>query len=188
MNRVLKTLAVCAMMSALATGAACAREISAADQVKTMTRGVNVLGYKLLGFVISGAMAGLAGGLFAFWNQSFSDKDFTNPAGINKALIFIVMVVVGGLGNRIGVIVASAFFAALAAIEITASGAISVSGGILSAVVPLATKCTGASMWVPVCSSNVTSLAKKPSLPSANFGVIFTGLNAGNTGSRGVNV
>jgi branched-chain amino acid transport system permease protein len=73
--------------------------------------GINVLGYKLLGFVLSGAMAGLAGGVFAFWSQEFSDKDFTSAAGFNKALIFVVMVVVGGLGNRAGVIAAAAFFA-----------------------------------------------------------------------------
>lgn len=73
--------------------------------------GVNVLGYKLLGFALSGAIAGLAGGVFAFWNQAFSDKDFTSLAGFNKALVFIVMVVVGGLGNRVGVIAASVFFA-----------------------------------------------------------------------------
>jgi branched-chain amino acid transport system permease protein len=73
--------------------------------------GINVLGYKLLGFVISGAMAGLAGGVFAFWSQEFSDKDFTSAAGFNQALIFVVMVVVGGLGNRAGVIAAAAFFA-----------------------------------------------------------------------------
>ena len=73
--------------------------------------GINVLGYKLLGFVLSGAMAGLAGGVFAFWSQEFSDKDFTAAAGFNKALIFVVMVVVGGLGNRAGVIAAAAFFA-----------------------------------------------------------------------------
>jgi branched-chain amino acid transport system permease protein len=73
--------------------------------------GVNVLGYKLFGFVLSGAMAGLAGAVFAFWSQEFSDKDFTAAAGFNKALIFVVMVVVGGLGNRAGVVGAAAFFA-----------------------------------------------------------------------------
>jgi len=73
--------------------------------------GVNVLGYKLLGFVLSGAMAGLAGGVYAFWSQEFSDKNFTSTAGFNQALIFVVMVVVGGLGNRTGVVAAAAFFA-----------------------------------------------------------------------------
>jgi branched-chain amino acid transport system permease protein len=75
--------------------------------------GINVLGYKLLGFVLSGAMAGLAGGVYAFWSQEFSDKNFTSAAGFNQALIFVVMVVVGGLGNRTGVIAAAAFFALL---------------------------------------------------------------------------
>jgi branched-chain amino acid transport system permease protein len=74
---------------------------------------VNVMGYKLLAFSISGAMAGLAGAMYAFWNQSFSDKDFTSTAGFQKALIFLVMVVVGGLGSRAGVVIASAFFGLL---------------------------------------------------------------------------
>lgn len=73
--------------------------------------GVNVLGYKLLGFTISGAMAGLAGGAFAFWEQEFSDKDFTSIAGFNLAITFVVMVVVGGLASRGGVIGAAVFFA-----------------------------------------------------------------------------
>lgn len=73
--------------------------------------GVNVMAYKLLGFVISGAMAGLAGGVFAFWTQEFSDKDFTSAAGFSLALTFVAMVVVGGLGNRTGVVIAAAFFA-----------------------------------------------------------------------------
>ncbi|MFL6238727.1 MAG: branched-chain amino acid ABC transporter permease [Actinomycetes bacterium] len=83
------------------------------DERVAQSFGVNVLAYKLLGFSVSGAMAGLAGGVFAFWTQQFSDKDFTSTAGFNFALIFVVMVVVGGLGNRVGVIIASAFFAVL---------------------------------------------------------------------------
>jgi branched-chain amino acid transport system permease protein len=79
--------------------------------------GVNVLGYKLLGFTISGAMAGLAGGVFAFWTQQFSDKDFTAAAGFNMALTFVVMVVVGGLANRGGVMAAAVFFALVSPIS-----------------------------------------------------------------------
>lgn len=78
--------------------------------------GVNVLGYKLIGFVISGAMAGLAGGVFAFWSQEFSDKDFTQN-GFNLALTFVVIAVVGGLGNRGGVIAAAIFFAVVSPIS-----------------------------------------------------------------------
>jgi branched-chain amino acid transport system permease protein len=79
--------------------------------------GVNVLGYKLLGFTVSGAIAGLAGGVFAFWTQQFSDKDFTAAAGFNMALTFVVMVVVGGLASRGGVMVAAVFFALVSPIS-----------------------------------------------------------------------
>jgi branched-chain amino acid transport system permease protein len=81
------------------------------NELAAQAYGVNVMAYKLLGFVISGAMAGLAGGVFAFWTQEFSDKDFTSSAGFSLALTFVVMVVVGGLGNRTGVVIAAAFFA-----------------------------------------------------------------------------
>lgn len=81
------------------------------NELAAQAYGINVMGYKLLGFVISGSMAGLAGGVFAFWTQEFSDKDFTSGAGFSLALTFVVMVVVGGLGNRTGVVIAAAFFA-----------------------------------------------------------------------------
>jgi branched-chain amino acid transport system permease protein len=81
------------------------------NELAAQAYGINVMGYKLLGFVISGAMAGLAGGVFAFWTQEFSDKDFTSAAGFSLALTFVAMVVVGGLGNRTGVVIAATFFA-----------------------------------------------------------------------------
>jgi branched-chain amino acid transport system permease protein len=81
------------------------------NELAAQAYGVNVTAYKLLGFVISGAMAGLAGGVFSFWTQEFSDKDFTSGAGFSLALTFVAAVVIGGLGNRIGVVIASAFFA-----------------------------------------------------------------------------
>lgn len=73
--------------------------------------GIAVTSYKLLAFAISGAVAGLAGGLYAFYNQAFSQQDFQDPNGFSLALLFVVMCVVGGLGNRLGVVVAGAFFA-----------------------------------------------------------------------------
>jgi branched-chain amino acid transport system permease protein len=73
--------------------------------------GVGVTSYKLLAFALSGAIAGLAGGLFAFYNQIFAQQDFQDPNGFALALLFVVMCVVGGLGNRLGVVIAGAFFA-----------------------------------------------------------------------------
>ena len=72
--------------------------------------GIGVTSYKLIAFSLSGAIAGLAGGLYAFQNEIFSDKDFQDPNGFALALLFVVMCVVGGLGNRLGVVVAAAFF------------------------------------------------------------------------------
>jgi branched-chain amino acid transport system permease protein len=81
------------------------------NELVAAANGVNVLSYKLLAFTISGAMAGLAGGAAAFWSQEFSDKNYLSVPGFNLALTFVVMVVVGGLSNRGGVIGAAIFFA-----------------------------------------------------------------------------
>lgn len=71
--------------------------------------GVNVVGYKLLAFVISGALAGVAGGLFAFATQQFNGNDFS----FQLALTFVLMTVVGGAGSRAGVALGSVLFALL---------------------------------------------------------------------------
>lgn len=72
--------------------------------------GIGVTSYKLLAFALSGAIAGLAGGLYAFRGELYSEKDFQDPNGFTLALLFVVMCVVGGLGNRLGVVVAGLFF------------------------------------------------------------------------------
>jgi branched-chain amino acid transport system permease protein len=69
--------------------------------------GINVTGYKIIAFVLSGLFAGIAGSLFAFRNQNVVANDFF----FAETLTWVLMVVVGGLGNRVGVIVGSAFFA-----------------------------------------------------------------------------
>lgn len=73
--------------------------------------GVNVTAYKLIAFALAGAVVGLAGGLYVFQSQQFSGQNFQGQTGLNLALLFVVMVTVGGLGSRVGVVVASAFFA-----------------------------------------------------------------------------
>ena len=75
--------------------------------------GVAVTSYKLLAFALSGAIAGLAGGLYAYRSQIYAAADFQSPAGFQLALLFVVMCVVGGLGNRLGVVVAGVFFGVL---------------------------------------------------------------------------
>lgn len=72
--------------------------------------GVDVTAYKLLAFVLSGAVAGLAGGLFAYGSQIFNGNDYNFvPLG----LTFVIMTVVGGAGSRVGVILGSVLFEVL---------------------------------------------------------------------------
>ncbi|MGH2754480.1 MAG: branched-chain amino acid ABC transporter permease [Actinomycetota bacterium] len=68
---------------------------------------VNVTVYKVLAFMLSGAFAGLAGALFASRRQIVVAADFN----FQTALLWVLMVVVGGLGSRFGVLIGSAFFA-----------------------------------------------------------------------------
>jgi branched-chain amino acid transport system permease protein len=69
--------------------------------------GINVTAYKILAFVLSGVFAGLAGSLLAFHTENVVANDFQ----FQIALLWVLMIVVGGLGNRTGVVIGSAFFA-----------------------------------------------------------------------------
>ncbi|HVT22653.1 MAG TPA: branched-chain amino acid ABC transporter permease [Mycobacteriales bacterium] len=80
-----------------------------ADERVAASMGINVVGYKLFAFVLSGLLAGLAGGAYAFWSQQFTGSDYS----FNLAILFVLMTVVGGAGSRAGVIVGSVFFALL---------------------------------------------------------------------------
>jgi len=61
----------------------------------------------VLAFILSGIFAGIAGSLLAFRAETVVSNDFNFAI----ALLWVLMVVVGGLGNRVGVIIGSAFFA-----------------------------------------------------------------------------
>jgi branched-chain amino acid transport system permease protein len=71
--------------------------------------GIDVTGHKLLSFVISGGMAGVAGALFASIEQIVSKEDF----GLSLSITFLLMTVVGGAGHRAGVVQGGVLFAVL---------------------------------------------------------------------------
>ncbi|MEX0835467.1 MAG: branched-chain amino acid ABC transporter permease, partial [Nitriliruptor sp.] len=71
--------------------------------------GINVTGYKLLAFVISGAVAGLAGALFASIEQIVSNLTFS----FTLSLTFLFMAVIGGVGSRIGVVIGAALIGSM---------------------------------------------------------------------------
>jgi branched-chain amino acid transport system permease protein len=70
------------------------------------TFGADVKVYTLLAFVVAGVFAGLGGALLAH-NDTFVVRDLFN---FQLALVFVIMTVVGGLRNRAGVVIGSAFF------------------------------------------------------------------------------
>jgi branched-chain amino acid transport system permease protein len=79
------------------------------DERVAASWGIDVTGHKLLAFVISGAMCGVAGALFASIEQIVSKEDF----GLSLSLTFLLMTVVGGAGHRAGVVQGGILFAVL---------------------------------------------------------------------------
>lgn len=71
------------------------------NEIAAMTLGVNVYGTKVVSFVLASAFAALAGALYAMYNGFVSSDLFT----FNTATTYIIMVMLGGVNNTIGVIV-----------------------------------------------------------------------------------
>lgn len=73
------------------------------NKIAAQSVGINITNYKLMAFVISAAMAGMAGVLFAanFSTVVASKFDF------NTSILILVFVVLGGLGNMRGSIIAA---------------------------------------------------------------------------------
>jgi branched-chain amino acid transport system permease protein len=66
--------------------------------IAAQTMGVNILFYKALAFAISAFYAGIAGGLYAFVLRFIEPEIFT----LMMSILFLAMVVVGGLGSLMG--------------------------------------------------------------------------------------
>lgn len=71
--------------------------------------GINVNGFTLLAFALSGAIAGLAGALQASTFQFISAESYT----LTTALLFVLMTTVGGVGSRPGVVLGGFVFAGI---------------------------------------------------------------------------
>jgi branched-chain amino acid transport system permease protein len=73
------------------------------DEVAAEAMGINTTRYKIAAFVIGAFFAGIGGGLYA------RAKQFINPDGFDflKSIEIVVMVILGGMGNTAGVILAA---------------------------------------------------------------------------------
>ena len=81
-------------------------QVVKADETVAASFGIDVARTKLLAFTISGAVAGVAGALFGTASGIATANDFT----YEKSLLLVVVVIIGGLGSRGGV-VGAAYFA-----------------------------------------------------------------------------
>ncbi|MCK5348641.1 MAG: branched-chain amino acid ABC transporter permease, partial [Desulfobacula sp.] len=77
--------------------------------IAAQTMGVNILFYKTLAFAISAFYAGIAGGLYAFVLRFIEPEMFT----LMMSILFLAMVVVGGLGSLMGSITGAALLCLL---------------------------------------------------------------------------
>ena len=74
------------------------------NEIAARATGINVTKYKLLAFTISAALAGVAGVLYSYSNYRVQSITF----GYNYSIDILVMVVLGGMGNINGSIIAAA--------------------------------------------------------------------------------
>jgi branched-chain amino acid transport system permease protein len=77
------------------------------DEAVAASFGVDVARYKLLAFVLSGAFAGVAGSMYGHLIQFANSETFP----FDRSLLLVVIVVIGGLGSRTGVLISAAFYA-----------------------------------------------------------------------------
>ena len=79
------------------------------DEIAAEAVGIDTTRYKVTAFAVGAFFAGLAGGLYAHFKQ------FINPEGFGfmRSMDFVVMVILGGMGNMLGVCLAATLLTVL---------------------------------------------------------------------------
>lgn len=73
------------------------------DEIAAEAMGLNTTRYKIAAFVIGAFFAGIAGGLYGHFKMSITASGFD----FTKSIEIVVMVILGGMGNTLGVILAA---------------------------------------------------------------------------------
>lgn len=73
------------------------------DEISSESMGINVYRYKVIAFVISTGVAGVAGALFASYMEFIDPSSFIS----DESTVILSMVVLGGMGNMNGSIIAA---------------------------------------------------------------------------------
>jgi len=79
------------------------------DEIAAEAMGVNTTKSKVISFVVSSAMAGIAGGLFGHYLMYLHTNSFT----FIKSFEIIIMIVIGGLGSITGSVLGAVLFIGL---------------------------------------------------------------------------
>ncbi len=74
------------------------------DEVAAEATGIDTTRYKVTAFVVGAFFAGIAGGLYAHYNDLIKPDDF----GFLRSVEIVVMVILGGMGSTYGVLFAAA--------------------------------------------------------------------------------
>lgn len=79
------------------------------DEIAAEAMGINTTRYKITAFVIGAFFAGIAGGIYGHFKQ------FITPTGFDftRSIEIVVMVILGGMGNTVGVILAAVLLTVL---------------------------------------------------------------------------
>ena len=89
------------------------------DEVAAQSMGVDTTRVKVQAFVLGSFFAGVAGALFAHYDQSLSSTQF----GFIRSFDFVTMIVLGGLGSITGAVLAAVLLTALPEILRSSLGA-----------------------------------------------------------------
>ena len=73
--------------------------------------GVNVSAYKILAFVLSGALAAVAGACYGHLIGFINSETFAFKSQPNFSLLLIIVIAIGGMGSRAGVVIVAVFYA-----------------------------------------------------------------------------
>jgi branched-chain amino acid transport system permease protein len=73
------------------------------DEIAAEAMGINATRYKITAFLVGAFFAGVAGAVYAHFKQYIAPQGF----GFDKSIEIVVMVILGGMGNTVGVIMAA---------------------------------------------------------------------------------
>jgi branched-chain amino acid transport system permease protein len=73
------------------------------DEIAAESVGIDTTRYKIVAFVTGALFAGVAGGLFAHFKMAIDPRGFD----FTRSIEIVVMVILGGMGNTLGVIAAA---------------------------------------------------------------------------------